>query len=115
MMRIRQNPVRIPGAIGASVPPTSTHIDEEGVLIDNFFLVRKGELQLDAVRDLLADAKFPARNPEQNIADLKGQLAANQQGIRQLEKANDRYGLSLVQKYLGFVRKNAATSVQKCR
>jgi 5-oxoprolinase (ATP-hydrolysing) len=103
----------IGGISPGSMPSNSTHIDEEGVLIDNFFLVRKGELQLDALRDLLADAKFPARNPQQNIADLKGQLAANQQGIRQLEKAIDRYGLSLVQKYLGFVRENAATSVRR--
>jgi len=103
----------IGGISPGSMPANSTHIDDEGVLIDNFFLVRQGELQLNAVRQLLAGAKFPARNPEQNIADLKAQLAANQQGIRQLKKAIERYGLALVQKYLGFVRENAATSVRR--
>ncbi|MCH7854900.1 MAG: hydantoinase B/oxoprolinase family protein [Proteobacteria bacterium] len=103
----------IGGMSPGSMPSNSEHIDDEGVLIDNFFLVRKGELQLEAVRRLLADTKFPARNPEQNIADLKAQLAANQQGIRQLEKAIERYGLALVQRYLGFVRQNAAASVRR--
>ncbi|NOX68487.1 MAG: 5-oxoprolinase [Gammaproteobacteria bacterium] len=103
----------IGGISPGSMPSNSAHIDDEGVLIDNFFLVRNGELQLDAVRQLLASAKFPARNPEQNIADLKAQLAANQQGIRQLEKAIERYGLALVQEYLGFVRENAAASVRR--
>lgn len=103
----------IGGVSPGSMPSNSTHIDEEGVLIDNFFLVRNGELQLDAIHKLLADARYPARNPRQNIADLKAQLAANQQGIRQLEKAIERYGLTLVQEYLGFVRENAATSVRR--
>lgn len=103
----------IGGITPGSMPSDSQHIDEEGVLIDNFFLVRDGKLQTDAVFELLASAKFPARNPQQNLADFKAQLAANQQGIRQLEKAVDRYGMKTVQNYLGFVRQNAATSVRR--
>jgi len=103
----------IGGITPGSMPSESHHIDEEGVLIDNFWLVRAGELQMDAVVQLLAGAKYPARNQKQNIADLKAQLAANQQGIRQLEKAIDRYGMSTVQNYLRFVRENAATSVRR--
>jgi 5-oxoprolinase (ATP-hydrolysing) len=68
---------------------------------------------MDAVVELLSGAKHPARNQKQNIADLKAQLAANQQGIRQLEKAIERYGMSTVQNYLRFVRENAATSVRR--
>jgi len=103
----------IGGITPGSMPSESHHIDEEGVLIDNFWLVRAGEFQLDAVVDLLSVAKYPARNQKQNIADLKAQLAANQQGIRQLEKAIERYGMSTVQNYLRFVRENAATSVRR--
>ena len=103
----------IGGITPGSMPSESHHIDEEGVLIDNFWLVRAGELQLDAVVDLFSAAKYPARNQQQNIADLKAQLAANQQGIRQLEKAIERYGMSTVQNYLRFVRENAATSVRR--
>jgi 5-oxoprolinase (ATP-hydrolysing) len=103
----------IGGITPGSMPSESHHIDEEGVLIDNFWLVRGGEFQMDAVVHLLAGAKYPARNQKQNIADLKAQLAANQQGIRQLEKAIERYGMSTVQNYLRFVRENATTSVRR--
>ena len=103
----------IGGITPGSMPSESHHIDEEGVLIDNFWLVRSGKLQTDAVLQLFDDARHPARNPLQNIADLKAQLAANQQGIRQLEKAIERYGMVTVQSYLGFVRENAATSVRR--
>jgi len=103
----------IGGITPGSMPSESHHIDEEGVLIDNFWLVRDGKLQLDETMALLTGAKYPSRNPQQNIADLKAQLAANQQGIRQLEKAIERYGMATVQSYLGFVRENAATSVRR--
>jgi len=103
----------IGGITPGSMPSESHHIDEEGVLIDNFWLVRDGELQQDAVIELLTGAKYPVRNLRQNIADLKAQLAANQQGIRQLEKAIERYGMSTIQNYLRFVRENAATSVRR--
>ena len=95
------------------MPSESHHIDEEGVLIDNFWLVRGGEFQMGATVELLAGAKYPARNQKQNIADLKAQLAANQQGIRQLEKAIERYGMLTVQNYLRFVRENATASVRR--
>jgi len=103
----------IGGITPGSMPATSAHIDEEGVLIDNFFLVRNGEFRTDAVRELLSAARYPARNVRQNIADLGAQLAANRQGIRQLQKAVDRYGMDLVQKYLRYVRENAAASVRR--
>ena len=101
------------GLSPGSMPSNSRHIDEEGVLIDNVFLVRGGVLQEAATRELFSSARYPARNVEQNLADLKAQLAANQQGIRQLEKAVDRHGLIAVQRYLGFVRDNAETSVRR--
>jgi 5-oxoprolinase (ATP-hydrolysing) len=101
------------GITPGSMPSESRHIDEEGVLIDNFWLVRENQLQKEATLALLAGAKFPARNPAQNMADLKAQLAANRQGIRQLEKAVERYSLPTVQRYLQFVRKNAAASVRR--
>jgi N-methylhydantoinase B/oxoprolinase/acetone carboxylase alpha subunit len=103
----------IGGITPGSMPANSSHIDEEGVLIDNFWLVRDRRLRGADVMALLKDATYPARNPEQNLADLKAQLAANRQGIRQLRKAVDRYGMVTVQKYLQFVRENAASSVRR--
>ena len=103
----------IGGITPGSMPSASRHIDEEGVLIDNFWLVRDARFRNEEVLALLDGARFPARNPAQNLADLKAQLAANRQGIRQLQKAVDRYGMSTVQDYLAFVRENAATSVRR--
>ena len=68
---------------------------------------------MTAVRELLLGAKYPARDADKNIADMQAQLAANQQGICQLEKAIERYGLATVQRYLRFVRENAAASVKR--
>jgi 5-oxoprolinase (ATP-hydrolysing) len=101
------------GITPGSMPATSTDVEEEGVLIDNFHLVRKGRLQSDALMRLFAGARYPPRNPSQNVADLKAQLAANRQGIRQLEKAVERYGMEAVQAYLRFVRENAEASVRR--
>jgi 5-oxoprolinase (ATP-hydrolysing) len=103
----------IGGITPGSMPSGSRHIDEEGVLIDHFWLVKDGEFRRAETEALFDDAKYPARNTAQNIADLKAQLAANQQGIRQLEKAVERYGMTTVRNYLRFVRENAAASVRR--
>jgi 5-oxoprolinase (ATP-hydrolysing) len=103
----------IGGITPGSMPAESRHIDDEGVLIEDFSIVRDGEFQMTEVRELLLGAKYPARDADKNIADMQAQLAANQQGIRQLEKATERYGLATVQQYLRFVRENAAASVRR--
>jgi 5-oxoprolinase (ATP-hydrolysing) len=103
----------IGGITPGSMPAESKHIDDEGVLIEDFSIVRDGEFQMTAVRELLLGAKYPARDADKNIADMQAQLAANQQGIRQLDKAIERYGLATVQQYLRFVRENAAASVRR--
>jgi 5-oxoprolinase (ATP-hydrolysing) len=103
----------IGGITPGSMPAESRHIDDEGVLIEDFPIVLAGEIQMTAVRELLLGAKYPARDADKNIADMKAQLAANQQGVRQLEKAIERYGLATVQQYLRFVRENAAASVRR--
>jgi 5-oxoprolinase (ATP-hydrolysing) len=103
----------IGGITPGSMPAESRHIDDEGVLIEDFPIVLAGEFQMTAVRELLLGAKYPARDADKNIADMQAQLAANQQGIRQLEKAIERYGLATVQQYLRFVRENAAASVRR--
>jgi len=103
----------IGGITPGSMPSESRHIDDEGVLIDIFWLVREGKMQKEAVVRLFDNAKHPPRNIPQNLADLNAQLAANQQGIRQLEMAIERHGLGTVRNYLRFVRENAATSVRR--
>lgn len=103
----------IGGRTPGSGPPDSTHIDHEGVLIDNVRLVSRGDLQDTVAREVLASGMYPARNPDQNMADLKAQVAANETGRRELLKVVDHYGLNVVQAYMGHVQDNAEESVRR--
>ncbi len=103
----------IGGITPGSMPPASKHIDEEGVVFSHFHLAKEGQLNEEAVRKELLGAKFPARNPAQNIADLTAQIAANRCGADALVRLCSRYGLSVVESYMQFVRDNAASSVRK--
>ena len=101
------------GVAPGSMSPLATHIEEEGVYIDNFKLVAEGTFREAELRDLLTTARYPARNPVQNIADLKAQIAANEKGVRELLKMIDTFGLDVVQAYMGHVQDNAAESVRR--
>lgn len=103
----------IGGRTPGSAPPDSTHIDEEGVLIDNVRLVRGGEFLEGVAEQTLKTAKYPARNVTQNLADLKAQVAANATGRRELLKVVDHYGLDVVEAYMGHVQDNAEECVRR--
>jgi 5-oxoprolinase (ATP-hydrolysing) len=101
------------GITPGSVPPFSTRIEEEGILIDNFKMLDAGEFQETALRGLLGGGAHPARNPEQNIADLAAQVAANQKGAQELEALVGRYGRDTVAAYMRHVQDNAEESVRR--
>ena len=103
----------IGGRTPGSAPPDSTHIDEEGVLIDNFLLVDQGRLREKETYDLLKSGKYPCRNPSQNMADLTAQIAANETGVRELRKMIQHFGLDVVHAYMGHVQDNAEESVRR--
>ncbi|MCA1246606.1 hydantoinase B/oxoprolinase family protein [Massilia sp. MS-15] len=105
----------IGGTTPGSMPPDSTHIDEEGVLIDNVMLVDgvDGVLREDTVRALLLGARYPARNPDQNLADLRAQVAANQKGVDELRRMVAHFGLDVVRAYMGHVQDNAEEAVRR--
>jgi 5-oxoprolinase (ATP-hydrolysing) len=105
----------IGGTTPGSMPPDSRHIEEEGVLIDNFKLVdgADGVLRELETRALLASARWPARNPDQNLADLRAQVAANQKGVEELRKMVAYYGLDVVRAYMGHVQDNAEEAVRR--
>lgn len=102
----------IGGTTPGSMPPFSRTIEEEGVLFECFALVVAGVLQETELREALVSARYPARNPEQNIADLRAQLAANARGIAEIERAVQRHSLPVVRNYMRHVQDNAATSVR---
>ena len=105
----------IGGTTPGSMPPDSVNIEQEGVLIDNFKLVDgvNGLLRDAEARALLAGARYPARNPDQNMADLRAQVAANQKGVDELRKMVAHFGLAVVQAYMGHVQDNAEEAVRR--
>ncbi|WP_369857077.1 hydantoinase B/oxoprolinase family protein [Candidatus Thalassolituus haligoni] len=104
----------IGGITPGSMPANSQHIDEEGVLIDNLLLMRQGVLLTDSILNVLTNGRYPARNPQQNIADLKAQLAACETGARELARLCQRYGRRLVHQYMGYVLDNAEDTLRTC-
>ncbi|MBD2355871.1 hydantoinase B/oxoprolinase family protein [Tolypothrix sp. FACHB-123] len=103
----------IGGITPGSMPPHSTTVAEEGILFDNFLLVEEGNFRETAVREILANHPYPARNPNQNIADFQAQIAANERGVQELRKMVEQYGLETVQAYMKFVQNNAEEAVRK--
>ena len=103
----------IGGRTPGSAPPDSTHIDEEGILIDNFLLVENGRLREKEIRELLGSGKYPCRNIDQNLADLSAQIAANETGLQELRKMVGHYGIKVVDAYMKHVQDNAEESVRR--
>ena len=101
------------GITPGSMPPYSTSIDQEGILIDNFQLVSNGQFRTTELLSLLNDCQYPARNPEMNIADLQAQIAANERGVQALLTTIDRYGIETVTAYMQYIRDNAEESVRR--
>jgi 5-oxoprolinase (ATP-hydrolysing) len=102
----------IGGKTPGSMPADSTHVDEEGVLFDDFLLVDEGTLRREAVRAQLLGGRWPARDPDQNLADLEAQLAANHKGVHELHRMLEHWTLPRVRAYMRHVRDNAAASVR---
>ncbi|HVL76965.1 MAG TPA: hydantoinase B/oxoprolinase family protein [Noviherbaspirillum sp.] len=103
----------IGGTTPGSMPPDSTIVEEEGVLIDNFQLVRAGRLLEQETVALLSSGRYPARNIRQNLADLQAQIAANQKGADELLKMVDHFGLEVVHAYMRHVQDNAEEAVRR--
>ena len=101
------------GVTPGSMSPRATHIDEEGVYLDNLKLVDRGRFLERELYAALEGAKYPARNPLQNVNDLKAQIAANEKGVRELQKMIADFGLPVVRAYMGHVQDNAAESVRR--
>jgi 5-oxoprolinase (ATP-hydrolysing) len=103
----------IGGITPGSMPPFSKTIDEEGVLFDNFLLVRDGVFREQALRDRLRGGAHPSRNPDQNVADLRAQIAANEKGVQELRAMVAQFGRETVAAYMKHVQDNAEESVRR--
>ncbi|HET6357023.1 hydantoinase B/oxoprolinase family protein, partial [Streptomyces sp.] len=109
----RGHHAEIGGITPGSMPAFSRTVEEEGVLFDNWLLVRDGRLREAETRELLTTARYPSRAPDTNLADLRAQIAANEKGIAELRRMVDQFGLDVVHAYMRHVRDNAAESVRR--
>ena len=107
----------IGGLTPGSMPADSKTIEEEGVLISNFKLVDGScspvQFREQALMNLLTNTRYPARNPQQNRADLLAQIAANQRGVEELGQMVKQFGIEVVQAYMAHVQDNAQESVRR--
>jgi len=103
----------IGGSTPGSMPPFSSSIDEEGVLFDNFLLVRNGQLREAELFAQLGGGRYPARNPQQTVADLRAQIAANEKGVQELQAMVAQFGRATVAAYMKHVQDNAEESVRR--
>src|SRR5271166_3172558 len=103
----------IGGVTPGSTPPDSRTLDEEGVVIDDFLLVDAGDFREAEFRHLLASARYPARSPDVNVADIKAQVAANEKGVQELTRVIADYGWDTVAAYMRHVMNNAEESVRR--
>ena len=101
------------GISPGSMSPLATTIEEEGVYIDNFKLVDRGRFREKELYELLTGARYPARNPLQNVNDIKAQIAANEKGVQELRKMVAEFTLPVVKAYMQHVQDNAAESVRR--
>jgi len=103
----------IGGITPGSMPPDSTTVEEEGVLIDNFLLVEEGRFREKETVALLSSGRYPVRNVAQNLADLQAQIAANEKGVQALRDMVAHFGLDVVRAYMRHVQANAEESVRR--
>ncbi|HBK09397.1 MAG TPA: 5-oxoprolinase, partial [Acetobacteraceae bacterium] len=103
----------IGGITPGSTPPMSRTLEEEGVVIDDFLLVDGGHFRETEFRSILAGAKYPARSPDVNVADIKAQVAANEKGVQELQRVVSQFGWQVVSAYMRHVMDNAEESVRR--
>ncbi|MEP0869676.1 hydantoinase B/oxoprolinase family protein [Trichocoleus desertorum AS-A10] len=103
----------IGGITPGSMPPNSTLVEQEGILIDNFQVVDQGQFREQKLAELLTSGSYPVRNLTQNLADLQAQIAANEKGMQELHRMVEHFGLETVQAYMRHVQNNAEESVRR--
>lgn len=102
----------IGGISPGSMPPNAKNLEEEGVCISPFYLIKKGRPNWDGIKNILLTGKYPSRSVEENLADLNAGLAANKNGAEALINLVKTYGKQNVETYLNLLREHASTKMQ---
>lgn len=108
----RAHHAEIGGLTPGSMPPNSTSLVEEGVVISDFLLARDGQFRWQQLRELLSSGPYPSRQVETNLADIAAQVAANNLGATQLRQLAQQFGRSVVDNYMTFIQQAAETKMR---
>lgn len=103
----------IGGKTPGSMPPSASHVHEEGILMDSLLIVRDGVFREQMLREVLSAVKHPARNISERIADIRAQIASARKGVDELSRVIRRYGWDTVEEYMKHIQKNASDSVKE--
>ncbi len=109
----RGHHAEIGGITPGSMPATSRDVHEEGVLFDNWLLVEDGRLREAETLEHLSSARYPSRDPQTNLTDLRAKIAANHKGVAEVGKMIDHFGLDVVGAYMRHVQDNAEEAVRR--
>jgi len=101
------------GISPGSMPADATRLTEEGVVFEGPPIVHAGRFDDAAVRQVLEGGPHPARRPDENIADLQAQAAANQAGALLLRALCDEVGTDVVMAHMRHVQAHAAHAVRR--
>ncbi len=108
----RAHHAEIGGITPGSMPPFSKSLAEEGVVLQNLCVVRRGVPQFAELEKQLRGGKYPSRAVPDNLADISAQIAANQHGVEGLLALTAKYGRPTVQSYMRHLQ---AAAEQKIR
>lgn len=103
----------IGGISPGSMPPNATNLEQEGVIISPFYLMKNGKVNWEGMKDILLNCKYPTRSVEENLADLNAALAANKNGVSALIELINNQGLETVQNYMNLLRKHASLKMEE--
>jgi 5-oxoprolinase (ATP-hydrolysing) len=108
----RAHHAEIGGKTPGSMPPFSTNLAEEGVVIENLKIVEAGSPRFERLEAALVSGPWPTRNLHDNLADIAAQVAANRQGVQDLLRLIDRYSWEVVGAYMGHIQRAAEQKMQ---
>ena len=108
----RAHHAEIGGILPGSMPPFSKHLGDEGVLICNFKLVDGGVSREEELKALLLSGSYPTRSVNDNLADIRAQVAANNVGVNLLRELVEKQSLEVVHAYMRHIQVAAATKMR---
>ena len=109
----RSHHAEIGGKSPGSMPPDAANLEEEGVVIPPMYLIKKGTGQWDEIENLLTSGAYPTRNVNENLADLRAAVAANQYGSKAMMQLAEQHGAGVLLKQMENIRLHSSKKMRE--